>query len=293
MKITISGASGFLGRRLSDLLRAEGHEIRILSRTARGTGEFPWNTGFEEPPLAALEGAQAVIHLAGEPVGQRWTPEVKLRIWNSRVQGTRNLVAALAKLNSRPAVLLSASAVGYYGDRGSEILTESSKPGQDFLAGVCRDWEAAAMQASGLGIRTVRIRMAAVLGRGGGALEKMLLPFRAGLGGPIAGGGQWMSWIHQEDVERMFLWALAAPEVSGAINATSPNPITNKDFTMKLGAALRRPAVIPVPEFALRLMYGEMASVVTCSQRVIPQAAVAAGFQFRYPEVAEALRTLV
>ncbi|MGC4050471.1 MAG: TIGR01777 family oxidoreductase [Paludibaculum sp.] len=294
MKITLTGATGFLGGALAAALRAEGHELRFLSRKTGGrAGYFEWDPMAGQPPEASLAGADAVIHLAGEPVAQRWSPAVKEAIRRSRVEGTRHLVEALTTLSPRPQVLVCASATGYYGDRGAEVLTEQSKAGQGFLPDVCKEWESTADLARALGVRVVKLRTGVVLGRGGGALAKMLPPFRAGVGGPLAGGRQWMSWIHLQDMVRLVSWAVANPQVLGALNCVAPNPVTNKDFTRILARVLHRPAFFPVPEFALKLLYGEMASVLVESQRVIPQAALDLGFQFQRPELGEALADLV
>jgi uncharacterized protein (TIGR01777 family) len=278
MRIALTGATGFLGTRLVHFLREEGgHDLRLLSRNS----------------YDGLEGADAVIHLAGEPVAQRWTAGAKHRIRNSRVEGARNLVAVLGALPAPPRTLICASAIGYYGSRGDELLTESSAPGTGFLPDVCVEWENAAGQAQSLGIRVVKPRIGVVLGKEGGALAKMLPPFRAGMGGPLAGGRQWMSWIHAEDMVRLIVFALRNTDLAGPVNAVSPNPATNADFTRALGAALHRPAFLPVPELALRLLYGEMAGILIESQRAAPKAAEAAGFRFLHPDLAESLRGLL
>ncbi len=240
---------------------------------------------------ATLEGVSAVVHLAGEPIAQRWTEEAKQRIRSSRVEGTRRLVDSLASLSQRRAVLVAASAVGYYGSRGDEILTETSTVGSGFLAEVCADWERATACAEGLGIRAVSLRIGLVLGHGGGALAKMLVPFRLGIGGRLGTGNQWLSWIHLDDLIALIRFAIESPSLSGPVNATAPNPVTNAAFTRELGRVLGRPAVLPVPGFALRLLYGEMSEVLLEGQRVVPAAAQAAGFHFRYPELPAALKS--
>lgn len=294
MRITLTGATGFLGTQLIDLLRSEGHDLRFLSRKApESPAHFAWDPMTGTPPLASLEGSDAVIHLAGEPVAQRWTEEVKRRIRYSRVQGAQNLVAALAALPAKPKTLVCASAIGYYGSRSDDILTESAPAGTGFLPEVCVEWERAAGAARALGIRVVTPRIGVVLGRRGGALQKMLPLFRLGIGGPLAGGRQWMSWIHVEDMVRLIAFAVNAQVLDGAVNAVSPEPVTNAAFTRALGAALRRPAFFPVPELALRALYGEMAGILLDSQRAMPAAAHAAGFQFLHPHLAEALRGLL
>ena len=294
MNITVTGATGFIGNRLVHELLQAGHSIHALGRK-RNTGlpqavRFSeWRSTEAEPPSESLATADAIVHLAGEPVAQRWTPEAKQRIRSSRVDGTRNLVTALSKQARRPQVLVCASAIGYYGSRGDEVLTETSPPGRDFLAQVVVDWEQAARQAETLGIRVVPLRFGVVLGKDGGALPKMLPPFRLGLGGRLASGQQWMSWIHVEDVIGLIRFALENATARGPMNATSLHPATNAEFTQELAAALHRPAIFPVPRFALNLLFGEMAEVIVGSQRVLPKAAQTAGFQFQYPELRQAL----
>lgn len=294
MKITITGATGLIGGALRQHLTACGHELRCLSRRASTQpGWYAWDPNAGAPPRESLEGSDAVIHLAGEPVAQRWNADVKRRIRSSREQGTQALVKALAALPRKPGVLVSASAVGYYGDRGDEILNERALPGCGFLCEVCVDWERSAYLAVALGVRVVCIRIGIVLAANGGALAKMLPPFRLGLGGPIAGGQAWMSWIHVEDLARLFTWAVENTDVSGPVNAVSPGAVRNAAFTRSLGAALNRPALVPVPALALKLMYGEMASVVLGSQHVVPDVATQSGFQFTWSELDPALRDLI
>jgi hypothetical protein len=278
MNITISGASGFIGRHLMKRLAEAGHAPRALSRHA--------------PPAESLREADVVIHLAGEPIAQRWTAEAKRRIRESRVAGTRSLVEALATLPRRPEALICASAIGYYGSRGDEILTESSAPGSGFLPELCVAWEKEAQAAEALGMRVVRVRTGVVLDARGGALQRMLPPFRIGVGGRLGSGRQWMSWIHLEDLAGLFQLAVES-RVRGPLNGVAPYPVTNSDFTRELARALRRPAVFPIPEFALKLLFGEMADVLLASQRVAPGAAQAAGFRFRFPQLAPALAALL
>jgi uncharacterized protein len=297
VKITISGASGLIGRRLLKSLSAEGHSLHVLSRHAGtnlpgGVKLSAWDPARAEPPAESLRDADAVIHLAGEPVAQRWNDDVKRKIRESRVAGTRNLVQALAKLPTRPQALICASAVGYYGSRGDETLTESSPPGSDYLAEVCREWEKAAADAESLGIRVVRVRTGLVLDARGGALPRMLPPFKLGVGGKIGSGRQWTSWIHIEDLAGIFQFALTNP-VQGPVNGVAPNPVINADFTRALAAAVKRPAIFPVPGLALRVLFGEMADVLLASQRVLPKAAEGAGYRFRFPEVGAALSDLL
>ena len=278
MKIAITGGSGFVGRALTERLRAAGHSVTAVSLRT-------------QPGPDAFAGPQAVVHLAGEPVAQRWTAAARERIRNSRIEGTRSLVAALCQ--QPPAVLVSASAVGYYGSRGDEILTEDSPPASDFLGQIALGWEREARAAEQFGVRVVTPRIGVVLGRGGGALWKMLLPFRLGVGGRLGSGKQWMSWIHLDDLVSLIEFAIATPTLSGPVNAVAPSPVTNVDFTRELAAALHRPAIFPVPALALKMLFGEMSQVILGGQRVIPQAALRAGFQFRYAEIGEALRQIL
>jgi uncharacterized protein (TIGR01777 family) len=295
MRVAITGASGFIGRRLAVLLDEEGHEVHVLGRAPR-TGLPPsvkffiWDPNAGTPPEESFARVDAIIHLAGEPVSQRWNPEVKRRIRSSRVDGTNHLIERLAAMQTPPSVLVSASAVGYYGDRGDEVLTESSSAGNGFLSEVCAEWEASASKAESLGIRTVIPRIGVVLASEGGALAKMLPPFKLGVGGPIGKGAQWMSWIHRDDLARLLMFAAATPALRGPVNATAPDPVTNANFTRALGRALQRPAVLPTPLFAVRLLFGEMSEIITASQRALPRAAQAAGFDFKHPEVFAALR---
>jgi uncharacterized protein (TIGR01777 family) len=275
------------------LLSANGHRLHVLSRHA-GTNLPPnvslsvWDALAGPPPEASLRDAEAVIHLAGEPVAQRWTAEGKGRIRQSRVQGTRSLVEALGNLSSGPRALVCSSAIGYYGSRADDVLTEASAPGTGFLPEVCVAWEGEAAAAEQLGMRVVRLRTGVVLDRRGGALERMLPAFRLGAGGRLGNGRQWMSWIHLDDLCEMFRFAAEQP-VRGAMNGVAPHPITNGDFTRALAAALKRPALLPVPAIALRLLFGEMAEVLLSSQRVLPKGAEEAGYRFRYPQLAAAL----
>ncbi len=259
MDIAISGASGLIGRRLLKTLAGQGHTPRVWSRHA-GTNLPPgvaiavWDPLKGEPPAESLKGVDAVIHLAGEPIAQRWTADARKRIRDSRVIGTRNLVRALGKQSKRPATLICSSAIGYYGDRGDEVLTESSPPGAGFLPDVCVEWEQEAQAAEAFGIRVLRMRTGVVLDRRGGALHKMLPPFRLGVGGKLGSGRQWMSWIHIDDLVGLLALGLT-PGLSGPVNAVSPNPVTNAEFTRGLAAALHRPAIFPVPALAVRLAF--------------------------------------
>ena len=297
MKITITGASGLIGRRLLKTLAAEGHSLHVLSRHAGtnmppGVRLSPWDALKGEPPADSLRDANAVIHLAGEPVAQRWTAESKQRIKETRVAGTRALVEALKKLPQRPEVLVCSSAIGYYGSRGDEVLTESAAPGQGFLPQVCVAWENEARAAEDLGMRVVMVRTGIVLDTRGGALPRMLTPFRMGVGGKIAGGNQWMSWIHLQDLASLYHLALDKP-LRGPLNGVAPNPVSNADFTRALASAVHRPALFPVPAFALKMIFGEMSEVLLASQRVSPQAAQSAGFNFRFPQLQPAFADLL
>lgn len=298
MKILITGATGLIGKALSRVLVAEGHQIVVLTRNpARATGiagaqAYAWQPERERPPQVAFEGVTAVIHLAGENVAARWTPEHKRRIRDSRVLGTRHLVQGMQQSQTPPAVFISSSAVGLYGTRGDEQLTEQAAPGQGFLAGVCRDWEAEIEQAQAVGARTIALRTGVVLSRAGGALRTMLPAFQFGIAGKLGDGRQWFPWIHNTDIVGLICYALSNETVRGPLNGVAPNPVTNEEFTKELAAVLNRPALIPVPKFALELLFGEMAAVVLASQRVLPAAALNAGYQFQFPWLRAALRDL-
>ena len=297
MNVTITGASGFIGRRLMKTLGNAGHSLHVLSRHAgmnmpTGVRLSVWDPGRGEPPEASLADADAVVHLAGEPIAQKWTPEAKEKIRGSRIDGTRHLVNALSTLSRRPQVLVCASAIGYYGSRGDEVLNETSPAGTGFLPELCAAWEKQAELAESLGIRVVRLRTGIVLATHGGALAKMIPPIKYFVGGKLGSGRQWMSWIHLDDLTALIRHAIENP-VSGPVNATAPNPVTNAEFTAKLAGALHRPALFPVPGAALKIMFGEMSSVLLDSQRVMPNAAEASGFQFQYPELGPALAQLL
>jgi uncharacterized protein (TIGR01777 family) len=293
----VTGATGFVGRRLVRALEAPAVLSRDAERARRALGPavraFAWDPDAGPPPAAAFEGIEAVFHLAGEPVARRWTRAVKDRIRDSRVGGTRNLVAALEALKARPRVLVAGSAVGWYGDRGDELLDESSSPGDDFLARLCREWEAESSRAEGLGVRAVVVRTGIVLGRDGGALARMLPPFRMGAGGRLGGGRQWMSWIHLDDLAGLMLHAARTEALRGPVNGTAPAPVTNAEFTRILAGVLRRPAFFPVPPPVLRLAFGEGASVLLSSQRALPRAAERSGYAFRHTALDPALREIL
>ncbi len=288
MRVVVAGGTGFIGRALRAALEAAGHEAVVLSRSA-GPGRVVWDGETQGPWTAALEGSGAVVNLAGASVaGGRWTEARKRLLAQSRLLPTRALVTALSGLKERPGVLVSASAVGYYGDRGDEELSERSGPGAGFLARLCVDWELEARKAAGYGARVVLLRTGIVLGKGGGALAKMLTPFRLGLGGPLGSGTQWMPWISLEDEVGLILHLLER-EVSGPVNAAAPSPVTNQGFSAALGRALRRPALLRAPAFALRLALGEMSSLLLGGQKVRPEKALESGYRFKHPELAAAL----
>jgi uncharacterized protein (TIGR01777 family) len=290
MKITVTGASGLIGSRLGERLRSRGDEVTTLSRNPSGAHAVRWLPEQEAAPAEALAGRDAVVHLAGENVAQRWSDEAKRRIRSSRELGTRNLVAGIEAAEPRPRALVSSSAVGYYGRHGDERLDEDSPPGRDFLAEVCVTWEREAQRAAELGVRVVTVRTGVVLDQGGGALAKMLPFFKLGVGGPVAGGKQRLPWIHADDVVGMYLNALDDQRWSGAVNATAPEPPTNAAFSKSLGRALHRPAFLPVPGFAVRVLYGEMAEIVTTGQNAVPKRALELGYRHRRPDLDQALK---
>jgi hypothetical protein len=302
LRVAVTGATGLIGGRLLARLREDGAGTTILTRNAARTRQrlsltaseraVDWQPAREAAPAEALSGRDAVVHLAGEPIAQRWSEDVKRELSDSRVLGTQNLIAALRELpdDERPRTLISGSAVGYYGPHGEEPLDEDAPAGGDFLAGVCREWEQEAAHASELGMRVVHVRTGIVLDRHGGALAKMLPPFRLGVGGPVAGGRQFISWIHADDVVGLIAAALDNERWSGPVNATAPVPVTNRDFSRALGRALRRPTLLPVPGFALRLLYGDMAEIVTTGVRAMPAKALVLGYEFAQPELDAALR---
>lgn len=296
MRVTVTGATGLIGTRLVRALTERGDEVTVLSRSPERAAErlgveaVLWDPLAGAAPASALSGRDGVVHLAGEPVAQRWSDGAKERIRTSRSAGTADLVAGLRSADPRPAALVSASALGWYGPRGDEEVDESTPPGTDFLAEVCVAWERAAQEAEQLGMRVVRVRTGVVLDPDGGALAKMLPPFRAGVGGPVAGGEQYMPWIHVDDLVGIYLAALDGPDWSGPVNASAPEPATNRDFSKALGRALHRPAVAPVPRLALKLLYGEMEQIVTTGQRAMPRVALGHGYAFQHPALDGALQ---
>ena len=301
MKVLVTGASGFIGRALCDALLVRGEEVVGLTRDPERVRRsnplvdwHAWEPTLERPPAEAFEGVEGVVNLLGEKVNQRWTDDAKRRIMESRRTGTHNLVGAIASLESKPTVLVSQSAIGYYGDRGAAIVDESAEPGDGFDAEVVREWEKAAREIEGSGVRLVVVRTGHVLDPGGGLLAQLLTPFKLGVGGPIAGGKQYMSWVHIDDEVGVLLWALNEEKVSGTVNSTAPNPVTNRELSKALGGALGRPAVVPVPGFALDLMFGgEFAAVLKGGQRVAPRRTQDLGYEFVHPDLDEALRDLL
>lgn len=299
MKALVTGATGFVGPRLLRLLDKPVVLSRNAARARAAIGTLSgqiieWDPLQGPPPPQAFEGVDVVLHLAGESVAEgRWTAAQKAKIRDSRVIGTRHLVQGIAQAAGRPKTLVSSSAVGYYGDRGEEELTEAAAPANDFLADVCVEWEREALAAEQLGVRVVTARTGIVLGAGGGALAKMLTPFKLGGGGPLGNGRQWMPWIHVADLARLYLHASETVSIRGAMNAVAPNPVRNSEFTKALARQLHRPAFMPAPYFGLRLLFGEFAKVLFASQRVIPRVALDTGFVFQYPEIAAALREIL
>jgi uncharacterized protein len=291
--VAISGATGLIGSALAARLRARSVRVRRLVRTAhpQSPDDIVWDPmrGVLSPD--DLEGADAVVHLAGEPLAHRWTDARRRAIRESRVRGTELVARTIAALDRRPRVLLSGSAIGIYGDRGDEPVDEESALGSDFLAGVTREWEAASVAAADAGVRVVLLRSGIVLSPKGGALERLLLPFRLGIGGPIGNGRQWMSWIALDDHVRAMEHALVTTGMHGPVNLVSPNPVTNAEFAATLGRVLSRPALVPAPAFALELVYGEMArATILAGQRVLPKVLLRTGFQFAHPTLEQALR---
>ncbi|OGX06577.1 MAG: TIGR01777 family protein [Omnitrophica bacterium RIFCSPLOWO2_12_FULL_50_11] len=301
MKIVITGATGFIGTPLSGLLICAGHHLTILTRALRRTASrsahvqhVEWNPADEAGVVARVDGCDAVINLAGENIAaRRWTKKQKEKILTSRVSATQCLVRSIQKAGVKPRVLISTSAMGYYGPRGDESLDETAPCGKGFLASTCKAWEAHAVRAEDFGVRVVRLRIGVVLGKGGGALEKMTPPFKCFLGGWLGSGEQWMSWIHLEDVVRLIDACLTNGNLKGPVNVTAPEPVTNKVFSIALAEALNRPCLMPVPSFALKVLFGEMADeLLLKGQRVIPRKALDMGFEFRFPEIHGALESI-
>jgi uncharacterized protein len=297
MRLVITGATGFIGRALCDKLLEQGHALILFTRGSprdanTGTKRWlHWTPGALREWDVALDGADGVINLAGEPIAERkWTQTQRRRIEKSRIDATHSLVQACAKAKQRPQFLINASAVGYYGPHGDEMITEEIAPGNDFLSVLCRDWEEEAKKAEELGMRVVRLRIGIVLGHGGGALGKMALPFKYFVGGALGSGQQWMSWIHLEDLVGLILQMIDDPRTAGPVNATAPTPVRNKEFCQTLAKVMHRPCWATVPGFALRMALGDMAEMLLTGQRVIPAVAEKSGYRFRYPTLEPALQ---
>jgi uncharacterized protein len=301
MRVLVTGASGFLGSAVCDALLARGDETVGLSRDPERARQgnptitwHAWNPTAERPSASAFDGVDGVVNLIGEPIDQRWTEAAKRRIRDSRERATKNLVDAISGTEPRPGTLISQSGAGYYGDRGDALVDESAGPGSSFDAEVCVAWEEAAREAEKIGVRVVVTRTGLVLDPEHGLLKQLLVPFKLGVGGPLAGGGQYMPWIHVDDEVRLLLWALDTDRASGTYNATAPNPVTNREFSKALGRALGRPAVVPLPKLALKLRFGgELGEVTAGGQRAVPRRAVDDGFEFRHPDLEPALRDLL
>jgi uncharacterized protein len=300
MRVAVTGATGLVGSKLSSALLRRGDRVTVLTRDADNARAclddveaHVWRTPHEPAPTAALEGRDAVVHLAGESIAQRWTDASRHRIAMSRELGTRNLVAGLKATTDRPRVLVSASGIDYYGDRGDEVVTEESAPGDGFLAEVCVTWEREAQAAEELGLRVTRMRTAMVLDKRGGALAKMLPFFRLGVGGPVAGGRQYVPWIHVADLVGLYLAAIDGDAWGGPINACAPAPVTNRELSRALGRALHRPALAPVPALAVRALYGDMAQIVIDGHRAVPARALALDYGFAHPDLDGALRDVL
>jgi hypothetical protein len=293
-RILVSGVSGPIGAALLPSLKGRGYQVvRLVRGAAMGDEQIPWDPASAIDP-AAVSGFDAVIHLAGESIVGRWTAEKKARLRNSRVTGTKNLSEALAKADPKPAVFISCSAIGFYGDRGEEVVNEESAPGTGFLPDVCKDWEAATHPAADAGIRTAQIRTGVVLSPKGGALAKMLTPFKLGLGGIVGNGRQWMSWIDVQDMVGAIHHILKTDLLQGPVNMVAPKPVTNAEFTRTLASVLSRPAFFPMPAFAVKLAFGEMGETILLGgQRVEPAQLVASGYPFRFSELRTSLRNLL
>ena len=301
MKILITGATGFIGKALVKALLQHGHTLIVVSRSARQS-EFEeggrvrhiiWNPEDEKTILKEVDGVDAVINLAGEPIAQRWTSKRKDKLLKSRVRAIRIIHQSIKAATVKPTVLINASAIGYYGPRGNEALAEETTSGSGFLAEVCKIWEAHAIRVEDFNVRVVRLRIGIVLDQEGGALKMMLPPFKMGLGGWLGSGNQWFSWIHREDLIRLVLFCLDHEQIKGAVNAVSPLPVTNKAFSLVLAQVLNRPCLFPVPAFALKLMMGDMSEMLLTGQRVIPKKTQEFGFSYQYPDIRRALEEIL
>ena len=298
MRILITGASGLIGTALQKSFEEKGYEMLLASRSEpKSERDIQWNAdaGFADEDLLRLEGLDAVIHLAGESISAlRWTDEKKKAIRDSRVHGTRTMIEAFARLEKKPKVFISASAIGFYGDRGDEEMTETNSVGDTFLSEVSKEWESESRRAEDMGIRTVLLRNGIVLSKDGGALATMMTPFKLGVGGVVGSGKQWMSWVSLDDAVGIVNYALENENLRGAVNVVSPNPVTNEEFTKTLGEVLYRPTFLPLPEFAVNLVFGEMGDALLIdSTRVVPKRLLDSGFKFRYPEINSALENAV
>lgn len=302
MKIVIAGGAGFIGRHLSALVMREGHSVIILSRKPETTSmvsgphrhTLQWDGRHQGTWSRACEGAEVVINLAGAPIADsRWTDKRKRILTESRVESTRTLLQAIQSWSIKPHTFISASGVGFYGDPGDTLVDETSKSGQGFLAELCRTWEAEALEGKTLGMRVLTVRFGMVLGLDGGALPKMMFPFKLFLGGPVLPGSQYVSWIHHEDLSRLIVWLCTTRSVTGPVNGVAPEPVTMRDFCATLGKAMNRPSFFPVPEFVLRTVLGELSTMLTTGQRAHPKKALEGGFSFSYPTLYGALHSLV
>lgn len=299
MKTLVTGATGFIGRVIVQQLEQQGHEVVVLTRNVPKAAlilgskckYFQWADTTTPPPAEAFQGVEGIINLMGESIGEKkWSEEQKKKILNSRVIGTAKLLEAVSKLEKKPKVLVSTSAIGIYGNRRAEELDENSAPGSGFLAEVCKAWEGEANKAQKLGLRVAIIRVGVVMGKNGGALTKMVPLFKLGVGGKLGSGDQYMSWVHVEDLAAMFVTALTDESISGPYNGTAPYPATNSDFTKVLGKVLRRPAILPAPEFALKTILGEMSAIVLEGQKVLPKKFKEKNFHYRYPTLEMTLK---
>ena len=301
MKIIVAGATGFIGKPLVKALQAKGHQVAVLSRPQSnasrqfvGAQVVSWQPGLEDAVVKEIDGSDAVINLAGEPiVGKRWSVKQKQILLESRVNATHCIARSIQRAAKKPSVLINASAIGYYGSRGNEELLENSRPGEGFIADVCKAWEAHAIRVQDFNVRVVMLRIGIVLDKSGGALQKMLLPFRMFAGGWLGPGHQWMSWIHRQDMVNLIVFCLENSNAKGPVNCVSPQPVTNKVFSMVLAQTLSRPCFMPVPELALKLLMGEMSIILLASQRVLPDQARRLEFKFQYSDLRTALQSIL